>query len=99
MKSKPQSLTNRTLSGLLWMSLATGANVVVQVLVLVVLARLLTPADFGLAAVALMVVGFSAIFSDLGIGPAVVQRPNLQPVHLRVGFTCSVLLGVLVGVL
>jgi PST family polysaccharide transporter len=89
--------TNRTLSGLLWTSLGTGAQAVLQLVVLAILARLLTPADFGLAAAALVVVGFSAVFSQLGIGPAVVQRLDLEPAHLRSAFTISVLLGVLLG--
>src|SRR5689334_8312752 len=97
MSQAVQSMTNRTLSGLFWMALATGANVFALLLVLVVLARLLTPADFGLAAAALMVMGFSAIFSELGIGPAVVQRPELRTEHLRSGFTLSFLLGVLIA--
>ena len=50
--------TNRTLSGLLWTSLGTGAQAVLQLVVLAILARLLTPTDFGLAAAALVVVGF-----------------------------------------
>ncbi len=64
-------------------------------LVLVVLARLLTPADFGLVAAALVVIGFSAIFSEFGIGPALVQRLDLQTRHIRTGFTLSLCLGVL----
>ena len=92
-----QSMTNRTLSGLFWTALSTGANTGALLLVLIVLARLLTPADFGLAAVAIMVIGFSAIFSEFGIGPAVVQRPDLQAAHLGSGWTLSVALGVLLG--
>src|SRR5947208_16747864 len=92
-----QSMTNRTLSGLFWMSLSTGANVGALLVVLIVLARLLTPADFGVAAVATMVIGFSAIFSEFGIGPAIVQRPGLQPNHLVAGWTLSVALGALPG--
>jgi PST family polysaccharide transporter len=92
-------MTNQTLSGLFWTSLATAAHFILLLLVLVVLARLLTPADFGLATAALMAIGFSAIFSQLGIGPAVVQRADLQTAHLRSGFTLSVLLGVLLAVL
>jgi O-antigen/teichoic acid export membrane protein/thymidylate kinase len=90
-------LTKRTLGGLLWTSLGTGAQAVLQLLVLAILARLLSPADFGLAAAALVVVGLSAVFSELGIGPAVVQRLDLQPAHLRSAFTLSVLLGLLLG--
>jgi O-antigen/teichoic acid export membrane protein/thymidylate kinase len=99
MASIPQSLTTRALSGFFWTSLATGTNVVVQLVVLVILARLLAPADFGLAAAALMVVGFSAVFSSFGLGPAVVQHPHLRPAHQRAGFTLSVLLGVLFAAL
>src|SRR5579862_5305298 len=91
------SMTNRTLSGLFWMSLATGANVVSLLLVLVILARMLTPADFGLVTAALMVIGVSAVFSEFGIGPAVVQRPLLHVGHLRSAFTLSVLFGALLG--
>src|SRR5262245_46548097 len=92
-----QSMTHRTLSGLLWMSLASGANVAALLLVLIVLAHLLTPGEFGLVAVALMVIGFSLIFSEFGIGPAIVQRPDLQKSHLRTGFTLSVLFGAAIG--
>src|SRR5437016_3292714 len=99
MSQPVQSMTNRTLSGLLWTSLATGANVISLLLVLIVLARLLTPADFGLVAAALMVTGFSAIFADFGVGPAVVQRSELRTAHLCSGFTLSLGLGVLLGAL
>ena len=92
-----QNMTNRTLSGLFWMTLATGANVVSLLLVLIVLARLLTPADFGLAAAALMVIGFSAIFADFGVGPVIVQRSELRAAHIYSGFTLSILFGALLG--
>src|SRR5437763_637875 len=87
------NMTHRTLSGLFWMSLATGANVLSLLLVLVILARLLTPGDFGLAAAALMVIGCSAVFAEFGIGPAVVQRPDLRPAHVRTAFTLLLVLG------
>jgi PST family polysaccharide transporter len=97
MKALTEEMTHRTLSGLFWTFLGTGAQAVLQLLVLIVLARLLSPAEFGLAAAGLVVVGFSAIFSQLGIGPAVVQRLELRAAHLRSGFTLSVLLGLLFG--
>jgi PST family polysaccharide transporter len=88
-----EKLTSRTLGALFWTSLGTGAQAVLQLLVLAVLARLLNRADFGVVAAALVVVGFSTIFSQLGIGPAVVQRLDLRPAHLRTGFMISLLLG------
>jgi O-antigen/teichoic acid export membrane protein/thymidylate kinase/energy-coupling factor transporter ATP-binding protein EcfA2 len=94
-----QNITNRTLSGLFWTSLATTVNVISLLLVLIVLARLLTPADFGLAAAALMVIGLSAIFADFGVGPAIVQRCELRAGHVCSGFTLSLCLGALFGAL
>ena len=38
-----------------------------------------------------VVLGFSTIFSQLGVGPAIVQRPTLEDRHIRTGFTLSVL--------
>jgi PST family polysaccharide transporter len=97
MKQLTEEMTHRALSGLFWTFLGTGAQAALQLLVLVILARLLSPADFGLATAGLVVVGFSTIFSQLGIGPAVVQRLELRPAHLRCAFTLSVLLGLLFG--
>jgi PST family polysaccharide transporter len=63
--------------------------------VLAVLARLLSPEDFGLVAIALIFVNFSSVFSQLGVGPAIVQRHDLSEGHLRAGFTLSILMGAL----
>ena len=59
----------------------------------VLLARLLTPADFGLMSLALIVLGFLRPLGDLGIGRALVQRSNLSGSHVRIAFTFSILLG------
>ena len=58
------------------------------------LARLLTPADFGVMALAWVVLGLARTLGDLGIGGAVVQRAALTERHVRTAFTFSVLLGV-----
>lgn len=92
-----EGITHRTLSGLFWVLSGAGFQAVLRMVVFVILARLLTPADFGLVNAASVVVGFSEIFSLLGIGPAVVQRPNLEERHIRTGFTISVLFGVLMA--
>ncbi|HVH69046.1 MAG TPA: oligosaccharide flippase family protein [Gemmatimonadales bacterium] len=69
-----------------------------RILVLALLARLLSPANFGVIGAALVVVGFSAIFSQLGLAPAIIQRPLLERRHLEAAFSASVLLGVLLGI-
>lgn len=91
------SLSDRASSGLLWTFFGTGGQSILNLLIVVVLARLLNPSDFGVVSAALVVIGFAQIFTLLGIGPAIVQMPDLSAHHVRVGFTTSVALGCAIG--
>lgn len=93
----PRGLTQRALGGMLWTFSGTGIQAVVQLLVLMALGRLLTPADFGLMGAAAVVVALSQIVSQVGVGPAVVQRKELNRTHVRVAFTISGALGFVLG--
>lgn len=86
------TLTSRTAAGFGWMLLGGGGQLFAQIGVVAVLARLVTPAEFGLVAAALVVVNMLQIVADAGIGPALVQRPEIDRAHIRVGFTLSLLL-------
>ena len=92
-----RSLTETTLTGLFWTSLAKGGQGILQLVAMLFLARLLTPQEFGLFAAALVIAGFSAIFSELGVAAAIVQRPALETRHIRSGFTLSVAMSLIVG--
>ncbi|WP_336638571.1 lipopolysaccharide biosynthesis protein [Micrococcus luteus] len=56
----------------------TGIQIVIQLTSLVVLARLLEPADFGVYAMAITVIGFTALFKDMGLSAAAVQAKELS---------------------
>lgn len=92
-------LTRRTITGLLWASGGKAGQAILQLVILAIMARLLTPADFGVVSAALVVIGFSYIFSMLGLGPALIQRPVLEARHLDTAFTSSVVFGLLLGAL
>lgn len=73
-----ETLRARTVRGLAWKG---GSQLVVQglrILVAVVLARLLTPDEWGLAAMVLVFAALIFIFSDLAFGAALVQRRSLS---------------------
>ena len=93
----PQGLTRRAIGGMFWTLSGTGLQAVVQLLVLMALGRLLTPAEFGIMGAATVVVALSQIVSQIGVGPALIQRRELQPIHIRVAATLSFLLGLLLG--
>lgn len=80
-------LTRRSVQGVLWLALSGGGQAALQVALLVVLARLITPQEFGIVAAALVVVALTTVFAEAGIGPALVQREDVTRDHVRVGFT------------
>ncbi len=94
---RKSSLTHHTVAGIMWMSYGKAAFFVLQLVVVGVLARLITPAAFGVVNAALIVTGFSAIVSQLGLGPALVQRPELERRHIDTAFTFSFLFGLSLG--
>lgn len=53
------------------------ARIVIQVVSVTVLARLLSPTDYGLVAIVLAVVGVGEIFRDFGLSTAAIQARNL----------------------
>ena len=94
-----RTLAGRTVTAAQWKLASSLVTGVLQFGVSVVLARLLTPTDFGLVALALIVVGFAEMVVDLGFGPAVVQREELTERHIRVSFTASTIVGLTLAIL
>jgi len=99
MKGSDSNLGRSALVGMLWTGWGQGAYGVLQVVILAILARLITPEEFGVISAALVVITFSKIFYQLGLGPAIVQRPQLEDRHLKTAFVSSVLFGVVLGIL
>lgn len=58
--------------------LAQGVKFILQTASTVVLARILTPGDFGLIAMVAAITGFVMLVKDLGLAQAVVQRPHIS---------------------
>ncbi len=50
-------------------------------IVSIFLARLLEPSEFGLVAMVSVIIGMAQIFTDIGLGGALVQRRRVLPVH------------------
>jgi PST family polysaccharide transporter len=82
-----------------WVAWGGGATAVIKLVVLILLSRLLSPADFGVVSAALIVIGFSLTFSQVGLGPALVQRPVLEPRHISTAFFASIGLSLVVAAL
>ena len=55
-----------------------GARMVIQVVAVMILARLLDPEDYGLLAMVVVIVGIGEIFRDFGLSSAAIQAPELS---------------------
>src|ERR687894_873190 len=93
----PGGLTGRALGGMFWTLSGTGVQIAVQFLAIMALGRLVTPVEFGLMGAANVVVALSQIVSQIGVGPAIVQRQNLELTRVRFAVTISFALGFLRG--
>jgi O-antigen/teichoic acid export membrane protein len=70
-----------------------GAQFLIQTCATVVLARLLTPADFGLVAMVSTVTGLGQAFADLGLSEATIQRKEISHNQVSALFWINVAIG------
>lgn len=94
-----ESLKNAALKGVRWVMIAQVVTETTALAVTIVLARLISPAEFGHAAVALIFVPLAAIITYEGFASALVQRKEYDPRHLRAAMLTSVLGGLILSLL
>jgi PST family polysaccharide transporter len=92
------TLSHRTVGALSWMFVNASGQIALQITVLAVLARLVSPEQFGLVTATVILITFSEIIADCGIGAALIQRARLTDEHIRTAFTLTALLSIAVWV-
>lgn len=90
----PPNLTRATLAGLQWSYGETIVSTVLKLAMAAVLARLLTPAAFGLVAISDLSLRFVSYFARAGVVQAVIQAPQLTAPAIRAAWVASLALGV-----
>ncbi len=71
---------------MLWAALETSGQTGLSLLTFIILARLLGPAEFGLAALALIIIQVLILFIEAPFIDPIVQRAALEPTHLDTAF-------------
>jgi len=94
-KETMTSLQKSAISGVKWSSISQFGRQGMQLVTTVILARLLSPSDFGLIAMVMVVIGFVALFNDMGTAAAIIQKKNLSEKILSSVFWVNVAFGVL----
>ena len=93
------NLKQQLFSGVFYTALAKYSGIVISLVVAGVLARLLTPDDFGIVAIATVIIAFFSIFTDMGISPAIVQNKALTEKDLSDIFSFTLWMGAGLSVL
>jgi O-antigen/teichoic acid export membrane protein len=93
-----ESLTARTLRGAAWIGGASVARLALRVVSVAILARLLTPRDYGVVAGALIAMDFAAMIYGMGLAPTLVQRKEVRPDHVATAFFSALFMAFLAAV-
>lgn len=91
------NLAAKSVSGGLSVFSAQGIQFLLRTAGTVVLARLLTPAEFGLIGMVAVVVNFAQLFKDAGLSMATVQRDTISREQISTLFWINIVLSAVLG--
>ena len=86
-------ISKKITNGVFFIGLSRYSNLIIQLIISGILARLLTPQEFGIVAIVFVFVLFFNMLSNLGLEPAIVQSDKLNDNDLSNIFSLSVFLG------
>ncbi|KPP97294.1 MAG: Mop flippase family exporter [Bacteroidetes bacterium HLUCCA01] len=89
------SLTNKTLGGFIWAFLERFGTQVLQIVVFIILARILSPDAFGLMGMLAVFIAVSQSITDSGFGQALIQKKDTDEIDYSSVFYMN--MGVSIG--
>lgn len=71
-------LKNSLIKGVYYTSIAKYAGLVISIFITSILARILTPSDFGVVAISTVFINFFSTLTTIGISPAIIQNKSIE---------------------
>jgi len=93
------NLKSQGLNAFIWDFFGKLARNATGFIVTIFLARLLEPSDFGLIAMIMVIIGIAFIFSDIGLGSALIQRRRVLSIHYSSVFYFNIFVGMLLTII
>ena len=94
-----QNLKRQTISGLAWKMAERISNQIVRFVIMIVLARLLMPEDYGAIALVIIFVSLCDVILISGLGSPLIQKKEVDNADFSTILYCSLLLSILFYVL
>lgn len=98
-RSAPDHLERSVGIGVVWKLVGQAGVQMIRLVTVAILARILTPADYGAAAIAIALATFAPTVADMGMGSALVQTDRATRVVRSTVFWASLAFGVAFSVL
>lgn len=86
-------MKQEVISALKWSALGKGASQVVSWVITIYVIRLLSPADYGLMAMVMVVIAFISTFNEFGLGAALIQSREISDEKIGAIYGATLLLG------
>ena len=93
------SLKEKAIHGVKWTSLSSITIAILQLVQISILARYLSPKDFGLMAIVMVVINFSRIFSDMGISNSIIHHQKNSKEQLSSLYWLNIFLGTILSLI
>lgn len=92
-----QNIYKELQNGVFFIFISKYSNIIVQILITSILARLISPGDFGIIAISMIFILFFNQLSEIGFGIAIVQKKNLTSTETDTFFLLSLFQGILLS--
>ena len=89
------SLKENTIYGVLWSSFEKFGTLSIQFIYMIVMARLLSPSDFGIVGMLTIFISVGQVILDSGFGQALIRLQKYDDLHFSSIFIINVIMGVL----
>lgn len=83
-------MRSKTIRAMGHLGLGSALGKIISLGSTLILARILSPADYGLMAIAMIIIGFIGFFNEVGIGAAIVQKSELTTTEVNGCFAIAV---------
>ncbi|MDD3037760.1 lipopolysaccharide biosynthesis protein [Bacteroides sp.] len=88
------NIKQQLFSGIFYTAIAKYSGIIISLVVAGILARLLSPDDFGIVAIASVIIAFFNLFTDMGVSASIVQNKSLTKKELSDIFSFTVWTGI-----
>lgn len=94
-----KGIKKQLISGVFYIAIAKYSGIIISLIITAVLARLISPDDFGVVAIATVIIAFFGLFTDIGISPAIIQHKELTKKDLSNIFSFTFWIGISLTIL